>query len=43
MYKQPDTQHAIKFRDAFSRIVEIQFVGVWDTVRDLYASTEPIY
>ena len=43
MYKQPDMQHAISFRDTFSRIVEIEFVGVWDTVRGLYASTKHVY
>ena len=37
MYKEPDMEHAIHFRDTFSRVVDIEFVGVWDTVRNLYA------
>lgn len=32
MYKQPDLNYSAKFRDTFSRTVEIDFVGVWDTV-----------
>jgi hypothetical protein len=43
MYKQPDMEHAINFRYTFSRIVEIEFVGVWDTVRNLYASSIHLY
>jgi hypothetical protein len=39
MYKQPDLQHANNFRNTFSRIVEIEFVGVWDTVWNPGASS----
>ena len=43
MYKHPDMQHATSFRDTFSRMVEIEFVGVWDTVSDFYTSTIYVY
>jgi len=43
MYKQPDNEHATNFRYTFSRIVEIEFVGVWDTVRSFYASSMHVY
>jgi uncharacterized protein (DUF2235 family) len=39
LYRQrdagPDTEEAKYFRDAFSREVEIKFIGVWDTVGSL--------
>ena len=43
MYKQHDMELAINFRNTFSRIVEIEFVGVWDTVRSLYPSSNHVY
>ena len=42
MYKQPDMDHAINFRFTFSRIVEIEFVGVWDTVSNPYTSSKHV-
>ena len=42
MYTQPDMDHAINFRYTFSRIVEIEFVGVWDTVRNYYSPNEHV-
>lgn len=43
MYKHPDMRHAVNFRDTFSRIVDIEFVGVWDTVWNLYTSSKHVY
>lgn len=43
MYKHPDLEHATNFRYTFSRIVEIEFVGVWETVKNLYSPSMRVY
>ncbi len=38
----PDTDEAGRFRDAFSKVVRVKFIGVWDTVGALGVPVRPL-